>query len=121
MKFKELTEIMCATADKTALAPKSVPTSELYPHAWRHSAPNECKAGSLPEVKDVTQDSAMNIVSEFPLARATSKSAVPSKRSEAWARCRSNCSSSTNSRGWRVVAVEVFGLKYDIMTGAVRT
>jgi hypothetical protein len=56
--------MMWAVAERNAKAPNKVPTSELRPEAWRHTAPSECREGFPPEVKDDRHERAINITDE---------------------------------------------------------
>jgi len=76
----------CATAAATANAPKSEPTSELYPAACRQTAARECSVGLPPEVKEDMHDRATKRFCELEDAMAMSASAVPSIARDAPAR-----------------------------------
>lgn len=64
------------------MAPNRVPTSELYPHAWRQTAPSECKAGFPPDVIEERHENAINETSVDLGVVATKKSASPSTARE---------------------------------------
>jgi len=78
------TEMTCATAERTAIAPNIEPTSEVKPLACRHTAPRECRVGLAPDVKLVTQESMMKILCQEVGKSAISKSANASTVKKNW-------------------------------------
>ena len=79
---KRLTDIACAIADKTAIAPNNVPASLLRPLACRHTAPSECIEGFPPDVNEFRHDITLNNAGDAFPDSATRASAAPSTASE---------------------------------------
>lgn len=86
------TDMICASADKTAIPPNKAPTSELNPAACRQTAPSECNAGLPPEVNDDKHDRPTKICGDDGVM-VIRVSATQSNAKEHWARYLSNLSS----------------------------
>lgn len=83
--WRALTEMACAIADKTAIAPNKEPDSELHPVACKQTAPRECIAGLPPDVKEFKHESAVNTAELDDPDIPTNASASPSTAREYWA------------------------------------
>jgi len=74
--------VIWASAERTPIAPKSAPTSELNPAACRQTAARECNAGLPPEVNADKHDRPMNVICDDDGVMVMRASAIQSNAIE---------------------------------------